>query len=49
MKACNWYIDSLARRGNIVREEIVTIVRTIVSRIEADMIIKEVVQDGSVV
>lgn len=49
MKACNWYIDSLARRGNIVREEIVTIVRTIVSKIEADMIVKEVIPDGSVV
>lgn len=49
MKACNWYIDSLARRGNIVREEIVTIVRTIVSKIEADMIVKEVIPEGSAV
>ena len=48
MKACNWYIDSLARRSNFVREEIVAIVRTIVSKIEADMIVKEVVPDGSV-
>lgn len=39
MKDCNWFIDSLARRKNIVREEIVAIVKTIVAKMEADKII----------
>ena len=38
MKDCNWFIDSLARRKNMVREEIVTIVKSIVAKIEADKI-----------
>lgn len=36
MKDCNWFIDSLARRKNIVREEVVSIVKSIVSKIEAE-------------
>lgn len=47
MKTCNWYIDSLARRGNIVREEIVAIVKSIVAKMEADKIVQEVQPDGS--
>ena len=38
MKDCNWFIDSLARRKNMVREEIVTRVKSIVAKIEADKI-----------
>ena len=36
LKDCNWYIDCLARRKNTVREEIVDIVKSIVSRMERD-------------
>ena len=39
MKDCNWYIDSLSRRKNMVREEIVAIVKSIVSKMENDRII----------
>lgn len=38
MKDCNWYIDHLARRKNMVREEIVEIVKSIVSKMERDRI-----------
>ena len=36
MKDCNWYIDGLARRKNMVREEIVAIVKSIVAKMEKD-------------
>ena len=39
MKDCNWFIDSLARRKNMVREEIVAIVKSTVAEMEADRII----------
>lgn len=38
MKDCNWYIDGLARRKNMVREEIVAIVKSIVGKMEKDKI-----------
>lgn len=38
MKACNWYIDGLARRTKMVREEIVAVVQSIVAKIEADKV-----------
>lgn len=38
MKDCNWYIDGLARRKNMVREEIVSIVKSIVAKMERDRI-----------
>ena len=38
MKDCNWYIDSLAKRKNIMRDEIVSIVKSIVSKMERDRI-----------
>lgn len=38
MKDCNWYIDGLARRKNIVREEIVAIVKSVVAKMEKDRI-----------
>lgn len=38
MKDCNWFIDSLARRKNMVREEIVAIVKSIVAKMEKDRI-----------
>ena len=46
MKDCNWFIDSLARRKNLVREEIVAIVRSIVSKMESDKIVQEVQPEG---
>ena len=42
MKDCNWFIDFLARRKNIVREEIVAIVKSIVGKMENDRIVTEV-------
>lgn len=39
MKDCNWFIDGLARRKNIVREEIVAIVQSVVAKMEKDRII----------
>lgn len=42
MKDCNWYIDCLARRKNMVREEIVAIVKSIVGKMEKDRIVTEV-------
>lgn len=47
MKDCNWFIDSLARRKNMVREEIVAIVKSVVAKMEADKIVQEVKQEGS--
>lgn len=41
MKDCNWFIDSLARRKNMVREEIVAIVKSIVAEMEADKIVTQ--------
>ena len=38
MKDCNWFIDSLSRRKNMVREEIVAIVKSIVAKMEKDRI-----------
>lgn len=38
MKDGNWFINQLARRKNIVRDEIVSIVSGILSRIERDRI-----------
>ena len=46
MKDCNWFIDSLARRKNMVREEIVAIVRTIVGKMESDKVVQEVAAEG---
>lgn len=46
MKDCNWFIDSLARRKNMVREEIVAIVRTIVAKMESDKVVQEVAAEG---
>lgn len=34
----NWFINHLARRKNIVREELVSIVTSIVSKIEKDKV-----------
>ena len=42
MKDCNWFIDSLARRKNMVREEIVAIVKSVVAKMEKDRIVTEV-------
>lgn len=42
MKDCNWFIDGLARRKNLVREEIVAIVKSIVAKMEADKIVQDV-------
>ena len=42
MKDCNWFIDSLARRKNMVREEIVAIVKSVVAKMEKDRIATEV-------
>lgn len=42
MKDCNWFIDSLARRKNMVREEIVSIVKSVVAKMEKDRIVTEV-------
>ena len=39
MKACNWHIDKLASKSNFVREEIVAIVKALVSQMEADKIV----------
>lgn len=36
MKDCNWFIDHLARRKNMVREEIVAIVKSVVGKMEKD-------------
>lgn len=38
MRDGNWFINHLARRKNIVREELVSIVTSIVSKIEKDKI-----------
>ena len=38
IKDCNWFIDSLARRKNIVREEIVNIVKSVVGKMERDRV-----------
>lgn len=38
MHDCNWYIDTLARRKNVVREEVVSIVQSIVRKMESDKI-----------
>ena len=38
LKDCNWYIDSLSRRKKMVREEIVAIVKSIVSKMEGDRV-----------
>lgn len=38
MRDCNWFIDSLARRKNMVREEVVAIVKSIVCKMESDRI-----------
>ena len=35
---CNWFIDTLARLKNIVREEVVAIVKSIVAKMEKDRI-----------
>lgn len=42
MKDCNWFIDSLARRKNMVREEIVAIVKSVVAKMEKDRVVTEV-------
>ena len=42
MKDCNWFIDNLARRKNMVREEIVAIVKSVVAKMEKDRIVTEV-------
>ena len=42
MKDCNWFIDGLARRKNLVREEIVAIVKSIVAKMEADKIVQDI-------
>ena len=39
MGDCNWYIDQLSRRENIIREEVVAIVKSIVGKMERDRII----------
>lgn len=39
MKDCAWFIDSLARRKNMVREEIVSIVKSVVGKMEKDRIV----------
>lgn len=41
MAGCNWYIDTLSQRKNMVREEVVSIVKAIVSEIERDRILVE--------
>ena len=41
MVGCNWYIDKLAKEGNMVREEIVNIVKAVVADIENDKILTE--------
>ena len=41
MVGCNWYIDKLAKKGNMVREEIVNIVKAIVANIESDKILTD--------
>lgn len=46
MKDCNWFIDGLARRKNLVREEIVAIVKSIVAKMEADKIVQVVQPNG---
>ena len=38
MRDCNWYIDHLSRCENIVREEVVSIVKSIVARMEHDKV-----------
>ena len=38
IRDCNWYIDQISRRKNIVREEIVDIVKSIVARMEKDTV-----------
>lgn len=38
MRDCNWYIDQVSRRENIVREEVVAIVKSIVGKMERDRI-----------
>lgn len=38
MKDCNWYIDHLSSRRNIIREEIVSVVKSIVRKMMADKI-----------
>lgn len=45
MKDCNWYIDSLARRKNMVREEIVAIVKSVVGKMEKDRIVTEMANE----
>lgn len=42
MRDCNWYIDHLSRSENIVREEVVSIVKSIVGKMEKDRIVTEV-------
>ena len=42
MKDCNWFIDGLARRKKLVREEIVAIVKSIVAKMEADKIVQDI-------
>jgi hypothetical protein len=39
IKGCNWYINTLSQRKNIVREEVVAIVKAILADIEKDRII----------
>ena len=39
IKDCNWYIDSLSRRKNIVREEVVDIVKSITSKMASSRIL----------
>ena len=41
MVGCNWYIDKLAKKSNMVREEIVNIVKAIVANIESDKILTD--------
>lgn len=38
MRDCNWYIDQVSSRENIVREEVVSIVKSIVGKMEKDRI-----------